>query len=1475
MRSASRPLGPLAAFAALAVALATVVIWSGPVGAGAQGGGELVAQPALGAPASTFLGASPQEAEGEVWATAKNGQTLARYTTAGGWETISPPLASGGGPIAELQLAAGASAGRTTARGGVAVAAGSAEGPLLIVRDPGSGAHAAPDPGALLEPGEAMFEPESTPPLLAPFDAAGGRTGAYVMPEKQRFVLAFDGAGWSREEICIAGPGCTGPAPSFRVLGIEASGSQAWILGRNAVAGEGIELFQRQGSGPTAVWRQQSLGLPGSVGARFAEAAPLGVSVAARSVGQALTVSEGGVWVDAVLNDGSQSFEATVHFRVEGGGITSSASWCDLTSPPGLCQRPLAAELPDGQARSFAWPGGGPFGTRVVTGVGQGAILSLEGSAFTRIALAGGDAGAEQGAALSSPEEGWLGATPPLQLTHNPEGTALQPWPVPFRKPLLAIAAQPGASAGGLGSEAVAVGDRGQVARYVPGQGWEPESLLRPSGKRATPTLRGVAWPEPGRAYAVGDDAAMWLWQKATGLWEPDPGEPANLARANFTGIAFDPARPSRGYAIGKQGVLLGYKREWTPEPLPPGIPVEANFTSIAFAGSEALVTYKYPFAKAGNGLAVYSGGVIANDGSGWRVDSGAAEALNGAVPQQVAGLPDGGAVIASLGAGEAGSRTSRVIERQGPGAPWQPAAGGSLGYPAALAAIREGGQVRAIVSIAEGQGGEDLATDQEQVFNQPPPGQAPLLTDPYPLPGTGLVARQTATGWRDEEHEAFPLPSQVEGQIDYDLPRRPDPVLALLVSPDGSQGWAVGGETGTYVRFQGEAVQTAGVMRYGTAAAPPNNAAAAPIVANPGVASFAVGGNAQCAGPCADLAGSGIGPNRWLGSAVARAGAIPGVRGFIYTGPGVASGPSGGRLSASLSSLAFSREERAYARRLSAEATVPTFAAAAESDVDATGSLAAFVSAFSGFGAPLGSAPAGPGIAPLSFASGGQAYYSFNSGGAEGTVRMIVLDYSARELGSAQRCWLAGELATAAAAQTPAVVIGDRDLGGKAPNAAADASQVLPILTTGAPPAGCAIGLPPAGASAYLFDYPEQNREYQLSAGGRSIPAFGSGTLGYVTPPPRTESDFAGSSGFLIAAVNVAARNAATNVAPVGVRLIPNTGSLALDPTDGTLLRRSHQALFEGLARRPQAGLRCRGSSAPSACETVSPEPYARIPSECQGAKCSSTIFPEYTFTSSNPEVAQFVASDPTSINPRNVLLVNEKPVPDSHSGLLCAFNAGTTTVGVAAGGLSYSLKVTVLGGTAQRPCGTTPLKNPKRPAAPVPAEAPPAPANGPEFEPGPTPPPPAPPLAVVPAPAPVATPPPPPPIIVPAFFPPPAQLPTPVVPIVPPPPPPAVQTTPPSGTSSVKEEEEEDEEAIDMVSQMIARERGPVGSPTAPARQVVGASGAGGISLYVPAGLALIAMAAGIGLRRPPSRRRIRPRPAYESNIAPRRRR
>ena len=157
------------------------------------------------------------------------------------------------------------------------------------------------------------------------------------------------------------------------------------------------------------------------------------------------------------------------------------------------------------------------------------------------------------------------------------------------------MAAQPEVAVGPLSSQVLAVGDRGEVARFIPGQGWAPETLPGPGGRRESPRLRAVAWPTANRAYAVGDLGQMWLWRGETGLWEKDPATPLNF-RGNLLGIAFDPSDSSRGFAVGQGGVLLSYGKTLDPgtrrRRCPPAAR-GANFTSIAFAGSEAIVAYR------------------------------------------------------------------------------------------------------------------------------------------------------------------------------------------------------------------------------------------------------------------------------------------------------------------------------------------------------------------------------------------------------------------------------------------------------------------------------------------------------------------------------------------------------------------------------------------------------------------------------------------------------------------------------------------------------------------------------------------------------------------------------------------------------------------------------------------------------------------------------------------------------------------
>ncbi len=162
----------------------------------------------------------------------------------------------------------------------------------------------------------------------------------------------------------------------------------------------------------------------------------------------------------------------------------------------------------------------------------------------------------------------------------------------------------------------------------------------------------------------------MWLWRGETGLWEHDPATPLNF-RGNLLGVAFDPNNPARGYAVGSSavagagGVLLRYGKTWTQESaLPPQVQ-GASFISVAFAGSEAIVAYRQRPSISQNSA---TGGLLVNDGSGWRVDEQAAAAMGMGVPVAVAGLADGGAAFTTVG----GPDGPRVYERESAGSSWQ-----------------------------------------------------------------------------------------------------------------------------------------------------------------------------------------------------------------------------------------------------------------------------------------------------------------------------------------------------------------------------------------------------------------------------------------------------------------------------------------------------------------------------------------------------------------------------------------------------------------------------------------------------------------------------------------------------------------------------------------------------------------------------------------------------------------------------------
>ena len=1434
----------------------------------------------------TLMGAAPGGEAGEVWGYRRlplavgevrvggnplpvravtggaPGPPLAflRHTDSAGWRVFDIPVDESGQPY-RGPTPNRLSARTTHAGGGVLVgrdlARPSGEQVVVLVHDPGGNWRAldAPPPDVLRpaedpQPAESLAGDQGLGTVAVTAFDESSHTGLLFGPTGRSVaagIVHFDGSEWKREPVEIP----TGSETDFQILAIEATGiDNAWALAKaDADLNRSVVLLRRTVPSPgEPLWVEQPLASTPFAGSDtpsegIADAAAIG------GAAQPLTVTSEGVWIDLTATIDGLAQDVALHYDIGDGAV--SGVWCDARES--LCDGPLGMKFSrQGGYRSFAWPGG-DFGTRIVTNPldpggseesNRGTYLRFAEGVFTRMPGAGGNF--HPSGAFFDVERGWLEG--PVEISAKMPPTPARPWPVALRAPLNDVTAGPGGAPGALGAKALAVGADGAVARYLPGRGWKREFLLSSSGSVNRATLRGVAWPEPRVAFAVGDAGAMWQWNAADETWVQDPGIPIGF-EGNLMDVAFDPGNPDRGYAVGKSGVLLGYGKSWDPEALPPGFE-SANLTSIAFAGSEALVAA--------------GGDLLVNGGGGWRVDSSAhalLENVRGGNPQlfAVAGLPDGGAVAAGR---------DIVIERDGPGSPWHFSDQPILGSTAiAAAAIRDGGSVRAVVSVVP-----RLIYPAVDVLPDPDPTVPPPIVPPFSLPGDGYLLRETGNGWEDLARTAFVSASD-------DRPLKSDPVLSLLLDANGN-GWAVGGWSGdadsagrgssarnSSGRAIRERVRTAAIFRFGAgAASPPASAGSQPVPFPAGTIRLAVAGHAECDAPCVDLARQGIGPDRSLAAAVRTVAAMRNrsgaPRALLYTGNRVKTG------------LGLADANR-FAELLGAEG-LPVFPALGSNDASNDFGSEGFGSAFAGFPAPLGDGPTPAGISTAGIPGAAPApgvartHYAFDSSGPEGTVRVVVIDNSLGSLAAsdgdqnpeeAQLPWLEAVLADARSEGIPVVVMGNRSLHTSFRprlNVASDGDQVARALVEG-------------GASVYLFDRPEENRALRIPAGAaQTIPSFGTGTLGYrsqlsgVVGLESADSLF-GDSGVLL--LELGKPGPGSNVAGVSVRLVPLIEDLSLEATDGTVLRRSRPALFRGLGRRPRGGDRWGRTAAGSGNpEPAGGSPYVSFPPDpCLVAGCATRIDPEYSFVSSDPDIADFVKQDPASANLRKPFLdANDKVVTDNRSGLLCPFNAGTTTVTVSAGGFSYSEELTVLGGSVQRPCGTRPLRPDrfKRASAVAPPPAPPPPAPAPAGSPPVDFTPPSPPAAPAPPPVPAPNPPPPnPPPPSPSFVIPGAP-PLGVVPaIVPPPPPPIVRPLPPGGAPArtYQVEEKREEEAAIEESQAFSRYQPDSGMSVPP---------------YL-LGLVLMAALVGAAARGRPGTRRQPSRPAPALTRAERNRR
>ena len=1054
------------------------------------------------------------------------------------------------------------------------------------------------------------------------------------------------------------------------------------------------------------------------------------------------------VWIgahDTLPTAASRTASGNVVALYDGSSGAVTQSWCTLPVV-NSCDQPLDGEHPAAVPDAVFDAGGSSDALSL-----QNNTLDVYANgAWSSVAAPGYTAGDDTFTDLT---DGWLGGQSAIgQLSTQASTSLLASWPVAVRAPLTGVALPPGSDGSTDAGGALAVGFDGSALLYSGTDGW----IVRPTPPQAAHLyLTSVAFDGPSSAFAVGQYGEILHWDGNS--WSEDP-QSISLTENQLNSVAFDAA--GQGWAVGEDGTILHYDgQSWSIE-APPPVDAETDITSVAVAGSDV-------FAIAGGNLIVRQ-----SDGSWQAAPASLLPSDPAPTPgslRLVSGLPDGGAAIAGV---------SVVLERQSAGASFNYSNQPLEGIAVAVSAFRGGdGAVRAAVSIA-------------------PPAASPDGTPTtdiggYPS-GDGELMLQTPDGWQDLSRAQ---PAGDGQTLPPDGEVKPDPVLGVATSPDGSSAWAVGGYDGTVdsvgqgstdpLASRETGWQTASLWRYdvsGSVTAPDISPSTPNLPATPDTVSFAFFSTPMCQAQCS--ATPDAQPDTNLAGAIGEINSYatqPGGPVFAMLG-GNAVGPS----NTTDWKEGNGAQDFAQLPSVLAPLQVPLFAAYGPLDPVPTEADPAqsWSNAFAQSPAPFGNGEDPNGITPVSAGAAQSGtvsrYYSFDATQNGATLRVIVLDNSQGSLDSSdvgQTAWLNQQLA--AAAGIPTVVIAALPLYG---SATTDGSSVAAALINA--------GVLAVFTSDVGLNGSQLNQVHQLSGtGSQTIPEYEGATLGY---------QVSANDGVVWYDVSV---NTQTHTA--NVNAVPLVQSLALDPLRGQVVARSLTLQFQAIGRRPPGSL----VTGPEYGDTLPGyDNYVGIPA----SGCSTCVTPSYQFSSSNPEIGTFVqASGPDS--PYPALNASGHPIPSSQSGLFCAYNAGTTTVSITAGLMTASLPVTVQAGGYGSPCGTVALtgvlsnsqrieghaapavdhvsaSNPPAPPPPPPPPAPAAAATSPAPVLAPPPPtvtpvshpPPAPvPRAPSPAPRPPATP-------IPAFTPTPAVNPAAPALAILPPPTPAVEPIPPGGATA-----------------------------------------------------------------------------------------
>ncbi len=1196
------------------------------------------------APSATVAG-TPLPFTADTADTGDRQLVLLRYTDAAGWSIADVLRNADGTPwplpagTAALDTPTGAKVTGAMAPTGEAWIAVAGDGiePAVFHRLPGGQFLLDPTASATLAPLLAG-NPAVPPRLTLHQDTAGALEGALVAPGQQTmsFGLLVNGT-WSVQTAPTPSNYAPqdGTTPAMTAVSLTGAGS-GWATFEPTESGaQPLMLGSFTASGtdqngdPVLSWQWvTNTGMDAlDLSGAFGRGAPKQV------VGAGLLAASDGIWIKATIGDG------TVIGLYDPSTGRIAQSWCDAATAAASsdCAETIDANdpaaLPDAVFDTPTGPEALALGSEAVDVYADGTWRPVAAPGFE----------ADNGNAFfEDPTDGWVtGSDSVGEITAQPLASQLTQWPQANQSTLISVALPP-AGAGITTSGALAVGLDGAALHYDSTNGWLVDPV--PASAQGV-NLLSVAYDGPSHAVAVGEGGTILDWNGTS--WSADP-QSTTLTQNELKSVAF--GADGEGWAVGEFGTILHDDgTAWSPEPID-AEDAGVDVTSVAVAGNDV-------FAVAGGNLITREA-----DGSWQRVDLSALQpSLPAGSLTLVAGLPDGGVVAAGQ---------SVMIVRQNASSAFEYSDQPAQGTAVALAAFRDpaSGDVRAMVSVA------------------PPAivqGVSSTSIAGFPA-GDGELLMQTSTGWQDLSRAQYPI-SSPSGPPSADGAPQPDPVLAVATSPDGSSAWAVGGYAGTQtaaglgtiqpLQARPYAWQTATIWRFdqGGGAPPPTlSQATVSIPAQQNIVNFAFFSGAECAAECSQVLDAQPDVNlEGAAQEISAFAAQPGGPAFAMEG-GNAVGPTTDRGTGG-GAVDFAN----LGQYLAPLQGVPLYAAYGPLDPVPTSpdTSQPWADAFAQSPAPFGSAGAPSGITPIS--SGGadagvNHYYDFDVQQNGGTLEVIVLDNSAGSLEASepgQTAWLNAQLQAAQAAGTPVVVFVSQPLDtalGASNYQSGSASDGNAVATTLAEAGVLAVFTtsPNESDTTHMIPYQDPNRP---STGAPQIPEYEGAALGY----QQTQNN-----GVLWYDVSVD-----TVGKTVTVEGIPVVQSLALEPLDGLTAARSSTLSFAAIGRRPAGTLNATVSQ-------TSPQGYPNyvaIPSP----SCGGCVSPNYTFTSSDPAVGNFVApSGPGSQFPK--LSASGKTTASSTSGLFCAFNPGETTVSVTSGLLTASLTVTVAPGNIGQPCGT-----------------------------------------------------------------------------------------------------------------------------------------------------------------------------------------